>query len=55
MDFDQLHTFPRNRQAEEFLESAQTCFRTQPAISAHCGTRAGLRAELFERFGSRIP
>src|ERR1700751_1826466 len=55
MDFDQLHTFLEIVRLQSFSKAAQTCYRTQPAISAQ--TRQlehELKAELFERFGSRI-
>jgi len=47
--------FLRDRQAESFSKAAQTCYRTQPAISAQVRQlEQELRADLFERFGSRI-
>ncbi|MCU1329471.1 MAG: transcriptional regulator, LysR family [Bryobacterales bacterium] len=40
---------------KSFSKAAQTCFRTQPAISAQIRQlEYELKAELFERFGSRI-
>ncbi len=55
MDFDQLHTFLEIVRLKSFSKAAQTCFRTQPAISAQVRQlEQELRAELFERFGSRI-
>jgi DNA-binding transcriptional LysR family regulator len=55
MDFDQLHTFLEIVRLKSFSKAAQTCFRTQPAISAQVRQLENeLRAELFERFGSRI-
>jgi len=55
MDFDQLHTFLEIVRLKSFSKAAQTCFRTQPAISAQVRQLEGeLRTELFERFGSRI-
>jgi DNA-binding transcriptional LysR family regulator len=55
MDFDQLHTFLEIVKLKSFSKAAQTCFRTQPAISAQVRQlEQELRAELFERFGSRI-
>jgi DNA-binding transcriptional LysR family regulator len=55
MDFDQLHTFLEIVRLKSFSKAAQTCFRTQPAISAQVRQlEQELRADLFERFGSRI-
>jgi DNA-binding transcriptional LysR family regulator len=55
MDFDQLNTFLEIVRLKSFSKAAQTCFRTQPAISAQVRQlEQELRAELFERFGSRI-
>jgi len=55
MDFDQLHTFLEIVRLKSFSKAAQTCYRTQPAISAQVRQLAQeLRADLFERFGSRI-
>jgi DNA-binding transcriptional LysR family regulator len=55
MDFDQLHTFLEIIRLRSFSKAAQTCYRTQPAISAQVRQlEQELRAELFERFGSRI-
>ncbi len=55
MDLDQLHTFLEIVRLKSFSKAAQTCFRTQPAISAQVRQlEQELRAELFERFGSRI-
>jgi len=55
MDFDQLHTFLEIFRLKSFSKAAQTCYRTQPAISAQVRQlEQELRAELFERFGSRI-
>src|SRR5271170_8126450 len=55
MDFDQLHTFLAIVRLKSFSKAAQTCFRTQPAISAQVRQlEQELRADLFERFGSRI-
>jgi len=55
MDFDQLHTFLEIVKLKSFSKAAQTCFRTQPAISAQVRQlEQELRTELFERFGSRI-
>src|SRR5260370_36771559 len=55
MDFDQPHTFLEIVRLKSFSKAAQTCFRTQPAISAQVRQlEQELRTELFERFGSRI-
>src|SRR5580765_2866525 len=55
MDFDQLHTFLEIVRLKSFSKAAQTCYRTQPAISAQVRQlEQEMRAELFERFGSRI-
>lgn len=55
MDFDQLHTFLEIVRLKSFSKAAQTCFRTQPAISAQVRQlESELHTELFERFGSRI-
>src|SRR5881392_1986102 len=55
MDFDQLHTFLEIVRLKSFSKAAQTCYRTQPAISAQIRQlEQELKAELFERFASRI-
>ncbi len=55
MDFDQLHTFLEIVRLKSFSRAAQTCFRTQPAISAQIRQmELELGTALFERFGSRI-
>lgn len=55
MDFDQLHTFLEIVRLKSFSKAAQTCYRTQPAISAQVRQlEQELRTNLFERFGSRI-
>jgi DNA-binding transcriptional LysR family regulator len=55
MDFDQLHTFLEIVRLKSFSKAAQTCYRTQPAISAQIRQlEQELKADLFERFGSRI-
>ncbi len=55
MDFDQLHTFLEIVRLKSFSKAAQTCFRTQPAISAQVRQlEQELNAILFDRFGSRI-
>jgi DNA-binding transcriptional LysR family regulator len=55
MDFDQIHTFLEIVRLKSFSKAAQTCYRTQPAISAQIRQlEQELKAQLFERFGSRI-
>ncbi len=55
MDFDQLHTFLEIVRLKSFSKAAQTCYRTQPAISAQVRQlEQELQSALFERFGSRI-
>ena len=55
MDFDQLHTFLEIVRLKSFSKAAQTCFRTQPAVSAQVRQlEQELRTALFDRFGSRI-
>lgn len=55
MDLDQLHTFLEIVRLKSFSKAAQTCFRTQPAISAQIRQlEQELNATLFERLGNRI-
>lgn len=55
MDLDQLHTFLEIVRLKSFSKAAQTCYRTQPAISAQVRQlEQELKTALFERFGSRI-
>ncbi|MBV9301331.1 MAG: LysR family transcriptional regulator [Acidobacteriaceae bacterium] len=55
MDLDQLHTFLEIVRLKSFSKAAQTCFRTQPAISAQVRQlEQELNTTLFERFGSKI-
>jgi DNA-binding transcriptional LysR family regulator len=55
MDLDQLHTFLEIVRLKSFSKAAQTCFRTQPAISAQIRQlEQDLNASLFERLGTRI-
>jgi DNA-binding transcriptional LysR family regulator len=55
MDLDQLHTFLEIVRLKSFSKAAQTCYRTQPAISAQVRQlEQELNAQFFERFGSRI-
>ncbi len=55
MDLDQLHTFLEIVRLKSFSKAAQTCFRTQPAISAQVRQlEQELNAQLFDRLGTRI-
>jgi len=55
MDLDQLHTFLEIVRLKSFSKAAQTCFRTQPAISAQVRQlEQELNTNLFERLGTRI-
>jgi DNA-binding transcriptional LysR family regulator len=55
MDLDQLHTFLEIVRLKSFSKAAQTCFRTQPAISAQVRQlEQEINAPLFERLGTRI-
>ena len=55
VDFDQLNTFLEIVRLKSFSKAAQTCFRTQPAISAQIRQmEQELGTQLFERFGSKI-
>lgn len=55
MDLDQLHTFLEIVRLKSFSKAAQTCYRTQPAISAQVRQlEQELRTSLFDRFGSKI-
>ncbi len=55
MDLDQLHTFLEIVRLKSFSKAAQTCFRTQPAISAQVRQlEQELNTRLFDRYGSRI-
>src|SRR6201999_3982947 len=55
MDFDQLHTFLEIVRLKSFSKAAQTCYRTQPAISAQVRQlEQELNTILFERLGTRI-
>jgi DNA-binding transcriptional LysR family regulator len=55
MDLDQLHTFLEIVRLKSFSKAAQTCFRTQPAISAQVRQlEQELNANLFDRLGTRI-
>jgi DNA-binding transcriptional LysR family regulator len=55
MDLDQLRTFLEIVRLKSFSKAAQTCFRTQPAISAQVRQlEQELNAQLFDRLGTRI-
>jgi DNA-binding transcriptional LysR family regulator len=55
MDLDQLHTFLEIVRLKSFSKAAQTCFRTQPAISAQVRQlEQEVNTPLFERLGTRI-
>jgi DNA-binding transcriptional LysR family regulator len=55
MDLDQLHTFLEIVRLKSFSKAAQTCYRTQPAISAQIRQlEQELNTSLFERLGTRI-
>lgn len=55
MDLDQLHTFLEIVRLKSFSKAAQTCFRTQPAISAQVRQlEQELNCPLFDRLGTRI-
>jgi DNA-binding transcriptional LysR family regulator len=55
MDLDQLHTFLEIVRLKSFSKAAQTCYRTQPAISAQVRQlELELNTTLFERLGTRI-
>ena len=55
MDLDQLHTFLEIVRLKSLSKAAQTCYRTQPAISAQVRQlEQELNATLFERLGTRI-
>ena len=55
MDLDQLHTFLEIVRLTSFSKAAETCFRTQPAISAQVRQlEQELNTSLFDRLGTRI-
>ncbi|MBV9772207.1 MAG: LysR family transcriptional regulator, partial [Bryobacterales bacterium] len=52
---DQLHTFLEIVRLKSFSKAAQTCYRTQPAISAQVRQlEQELNTTLFERLGTKI-
>jgi DNA-binding transcriptional LysR family regulator len=55
MDLDQLHTFLEIVRLKSFSKAAQSCFRTQPAVSAQVRQlEQDLNASLFDRLGTKI-
>lgn len=55
MDLDQLHTFLEVVRLKSFSKAAQTCFRSQPAVSAQVrALEQEVNASLFHRLGTRI-
>jgi len=55
MDLDQLHTFLEIVRLKSFSKAAQSCFRTQPAVSAQVRQlEQELNSSLFERLGTKI-
>jgi DNA-binding transcriptional LysR family regulator len=55
MDLDQLHTFLEIVRLKSFSKAAQSCFRTQPAVSAQVRQlEQELNATLFDRLGTKI-
>ena len=55
MDLDQLHTFLEVVRLKSFSKAAQTCYRTQPAISAQVRQlEQELHTSLFDRLGTKI-
>jgi DNA-binding transcriptional LysR family regulator len=55
VDLDQLHTFLEIVRLKSFSKAAQTCYRTQPAISAQVRQlEQELNTTLFERLGTKI-
>ncbi|HVO96501.1 MAG TPA: LysR family transcriptional regulator [Bryobacteraceae bacterium] len=55
MDLDQIHTFLEIVRLKSFSKAAQSCFRTQPAVSAQVRQlEQDLNTSLFERLGTKI-
>jgi DNA-binding transcriptional LysR family regulator len=55
MDLDQLHTFLEIVRLKSFSKAAETCYRTQPAISAQVRQlELDLKTALFDRLGTKI-
>ena len=55
MDFDQLNTFLEVARLRSFSKAAETCFRTQPAISSQIrALEEEVGARLFDRLGGKV-
>jgi LysR family transcriptional regulator, low CO2-responsive transcriptional regulator len=55
MDFDQLNAFVAVARFKSFSRAAETCFRTQPAISSQIrALEEEVGAKLFDRSGGRV-
>ena len=55
MDFDQLNTFLEVTRLNSFSKAAETCFRTQPAISSQIrALEEEVGAKLFDRSGGKV-
>src|SRR5437667_6107307 len=55
MDFDQLNTFLEVARLSSFSKAAETCFRTQPAISSQIrALEEEIGAKLFDRSGGKV-
>src|SRR4029078_3861427 len=55
MDLDQLHTFLEIVRLKSFSKAAQSCYRTQPAVSAQVRQlEQEMNAPLFARLGTKI-
>src|SRR5438270_9042175 len=55
MDFDQLNTFLEVARLNSFSKAAETCFRTQPAISSQIrALEEEVGAKLFDRSGGKV-
>ena len=55
MDFDQLNTFLEVARLSSFSKAAETCFRTQPAISSQIrALEEEVGAKLFDRSGGKV-
>jgi DNA-binding transcriptional LysR family regulator len=55
MDFDQLHTFLEIVRLGSFSRAAESCFRSQPAVSAQVrALEDELGTRLFDRVASRV-
>src|ERR1700757_210209 len=55
MDFDQLNSFIEVAKHNSFSRAAETCFRTQPAISSQIrALEEEVGAKLFDRSGGKV-